>query len=413
MSGIERNNGHLHVDGLPLADIAKEHGTPLYVYSKDLLEQNWLAFDKAFGDYAHRICYAVKANSNLAVLSVLAKLGSSFDIVSAGELKRVLAAGVSADRVVFSGVGKTADEMGQALDAGVLCFNIESVAEAVRLGDVAKARGVIAPVSFRINPDVDAQTHPYISTGLKENKFGISMEEAPEAYRQAADHPNLEVCGIDCHIGSQLTTVEPYHAAFERMMTMVDRLSADGIELSHVDFGGGQGIRYSDEVPLDIAAFAQSAIQAVGNRKLEIWVEPGRAIAGPAGVLVTEVQYLKENSEKAFAVVDGAMNDLIRPALYSAWQAIEPVIEQDRPENVYDVVGPVCESADFLGKDRTLSVQAGDYLAVLASGAYAFVMSSNYNTRGRAAEILVSDGVAHVVRQRESVDSLFALERVL
>ena len=413
MSGITRSNGQLHVDGLPLAEIAKEHGTPLYVYSKDLLENNWRAFDDAFGDYAHRICYAVKANSNLAVLSVLAKLGSSFDIVSVGELKRVLAAGVSADRVVFSGVGKTADEMAQALDAGVLCFNIESVAEATRLGDVAKARGVIAPVSFRINPDVDAQTHPYISTGLKENKFGISMEEAPDAYRRAADHANLSVCGIDCHIGSQLTSVEPYHAAFERMMAMVDQLAADGIELTHVDFGGGQGIRYNDEVPLDIGAFAQSAMQAVGHRKLEIWVEPGRAIAGPAGVLVTEVQYLKENSEKAFAVVDGAMNDLIRPALYSAWQPIEPVIEQDRPAKVYDVVGPVCESADFLGKDRELAVQAGDYLAVLASGAYAFVMSSNYNTRGRAAEIMVSEGAAHVVRQRESVESLYALERVL
>lgn len=413
MSGITRSNGQLHVDGLPLAEIAKEHGTPLYVYSKDLLENNWRAFDDAFGDYAHRICYAVKANSNLAVLSVLAKLGSSFDIVSVGELKRVLAAGVSADRVVFSGVGKTADEMAQALDAGVLCFNIESVAEATRLGDVAKARGVIAPVSFRINPDVDAQTHPYISTGLKENKFGISMEEAPDAYRRAADHANLSVCGIDCHIGSQLTSVEPYHAAFERMMAMVDQLAADGIELTHVDFGGGQGIRYNDEVPLDIGAFAQSAMQAVGHRKLEIWVEPGRAIAGPAGVLVTEVQYLKENSEKAFAVVDGAMNDLIRPALYSAWQPIESVIEQDRPAKVYDVVGPVCESADFLGKDRELAVQAGDYLAVLASGAYAFVMSSNYNTRGRAAEIMVSEGAAHVVRQRESVESLYALERVL
>lgn len=413
MSGIERNNGQLHVDGLPLADIAKQHGTPLYVYSRDVLEANWRSFDQAFGEYPHRICYAVKANSNLAVLSVLAKLNSSFDIVSGGELKRVLAAGVRANRVVFSGVGKTAVEMAEALEAGVLCFNIESVAEAARLGELAKAHGVVAPVSFRINPDVDAQTHPYISTGLKENKFGIAMEEALDAYRRAADHASLSVCGIDCHIGSQLTMVEPYHAAFERMMAMVDQLSADGITLKHVDFGGGQGICYQDEEPLDIAAFARSAIKAVGDRGLEIWVEPGRAIAGPAGVLVTEVQYLKENSEKAFAVVDGAMNDLIRPALYSAWQAIEPVIEQERPEKLVDVVGPVCESADFLGKDRPLAVKAGDYLAVLASGAYAFVMSSNYNTRGRAAEVMVSAGVAEVVRQRESVESLFELERVL
>ncbi len=410
MSGIERVNGELLVDGLALSDIAKTHGTPLYVYSRDLLESNWKAFDRAFDAVPHRVCYAVKANSNLAVLSVLAKLGSSFDIVSGGELKRVLAAGAPANRVVFSGVGKTTSEMVEALNANILCFNIESVAEATRLAQVAKAQGKVAPVSFRINPDVDAQTHPYISTGLKENKFGISMEEAREAYRQAQDHPNLSVCGIDCHIGSQLTSVEPYEAAFERMLAMVDQLSEDGITLSHIDFGGGQGIQYDDETPLDIVEFANAAIAAVGSRPLEIWMEPGRAIAGPAGVLVTRVEYLKENSEKAFAVIDGAMNDLIRPALYSAWQPIVPVIEQDRTARVYDVVGPVCESADFLGKDRELAIEAGDYLAVLASGAYAFVMSSNYNTRGRAAEILVSDAQAHVVRQRESVESLFALE---
>lgn len=413
MSGIEPIAGSWHVDGLPLAKIAAEYGTPLYVYSRSVLENNWKAFDDAFRSVPHRVCYAVKANSNLAVLSVLAKLGSSFDIVSGGELKRVLAAGASADRVVFSGVGKTAIEMAEALDAGILCFNIESVAEAVRLGEVAKAKGVVAPVSFRINPDVDAQTHPYISTGLKENKFGISMEEAPQAYRDAAAHPNLSVCGIDCHIGSQLTSVEPYEAAFERMLSMVDQLSTDGITLKHIDFGGGQGIQYSDETPLDIAEFAKSAIVAVGSRELEIWMEPGRAIAGPAGVLVTKVEYLKENSEKAFAVIDAAMNDLIRPALYSAWQPIVAVEDKTREEKMYDVVGPVCESADFLGKDRALAIEAGDYLAVLASGAYAFVMSSNYNTRGRAAEIMVSEGAAHVVRQRELVDSLFELESTL
>lgn len=413
MSGMERKNGALLVDGVPLADIAKQYGTPLYVYSRDLLEQNWRAFDNAFGNYPHRVCYAVKANSNLAVLSVLNQLGSSFDIVSGGELKRVLAAGASADRVVFSGVGKTSAEMAEALEAGIQCFNIESLAEAERLGDVAKAHGSVAPVSFRINPDVDAQTHPYISTGLKENKFGIAMEEAREAYQNAANHAHLSVCGIDCHIGSQLTSVKPYEAAFERMFSMVNQLSSDGIELQHIDFGGGQGIKYSDETPLDIDHWAKAAIDAVGDTNLEIWMEPGRSIAGPAGVLVTQVEYLKRNSEKAFAIIDGAMNDLIRPALYSAWQDIVPVVEQERPSETFDVVGPVCESADFLGKDRELAIAAGDYLAVMDSGAYAFVMSSNYNTRGRAAEVMISGGSAHLVRERESVESLFDLESVI
>jgi len=413
MSGIERIDGALLVDGVPLDEIARTHGTPLYVYSRDTLEENWKAFDTAFGDTPHRVCYAVKANSNLAVLSVLAKLGSSFDLVSGGELKRVLAAGGSADKVVFSGVGKTRTEMEQALEAEIACFNIESVAESARLAEVAAAHGVIAPVSFRVNPDVDAQTHPYISTGLKENKFGIAMEEVPSAYRDAASHNNLSVCGIDCHIGSQLTSVEPYQAAFDRIFSMVDMLDNDGIKLDHVDLGGGQGIRYQDETPLDINEWASAAKKALGDRKLEIWMEPGRAIAGPAGVFVTQVEYLKSNSEKNFAVIDGAMNDLIRPALYSAWQAIEPVVAQAREEKVYDVVGPVCESADFLGKDRSLAIDQGDYLAVMTSGAYSFVMSSNYNTRGRAAEVMVSGGEAHVVRERERVESLFELERTL
>lgn len=413
MSGIERIEGQLHVDGLPLANIAETHGTPLYVYSRDILEQNWKTFDNAFGSVPHRVCYAVKANSNLAVLSVLAKLGSSFDIVSGGELMRVLAAGATADRVVFSGVGKTTAEMEQALQAGILCFNIESTDEATRLGQVAERLGIVAPVSFRINPDVDAQTHPYISTGLKENKFGIAMEEATAAYQAAEAHAYLSVCGIDCHIGSQLTSVEPYEAAFARMIALVDELQALGIELKHIDFGGGQGIRYSDEQPLDIKQLATAAIKAVGRRPLEIWMEPGRAIVGPAGVLVTQVEYLKQNSEKAFAVVDGAMNDLIRPALYSAWQPIVPVTDSEQPVKVYDVVGPVCESADFLGKDRELAVSQGDYLAVLASGAYGFVMSSNYNTRARAAEVMVSEGQVRVVRKREVVEELFALESVV
>jgi len=413
MSGFERIDGMLTVDGVALADIAATHGTPLYVYSRALLEQNWQAFDTAFGETPHRVCYAVKANSNLAVLNVLANLGSSFDIVSGGELQRVLAAGATADKVVFSGVGKTEHEMAAALEAGIACFNIESIAEAHRLADVASAHGVIAPVSFRINPDVDAQTHPYISTGLKENKFGIAMADAPTAYREAASHNNLSVCGIDMHIGSQLTSIDPYIAACERMFGMVDRLDSDGIKLDHVDVGGGQGIQYNEETPLDINAWASTVKSALGSRSLEVWMEPGRAIAGPAGVFVTKVEYLKSNEDKHFAIVDGAMNDLIRPALYSAWQAIESVETLDRPAETYDVVGPVCESADFLGKDRKLAIAAGDYLSVMTSGAYAFVMSSNYNTRARAPEVMVSDGQARVVRQRESVESLYALESIL
>jgi len=413
MSGIQRVNGALQVDGVPLADIAQAHGTPLYVYSRDVLEQNWKSFDSAFADVPHRVCYAMKANSNLAVLSVLGNLGSSFDIVSGGELSRVLAAGITADKVVFSGVGKTHNEMAQALEAGIACFNMESTEEAKRLGDVAQAHGVIAPVSYRINPDVDAQTHPYISTGLKENKFGIGMEDVPQAYRDAANHAHLSVCGIDCHIGSQLTSIEPYEAAFERVFNMVDKLEADGIALSHVDMGGGQGICYQDETALNIDSWAAALKLALGSRSLEIWMEPGRSIAGPAGVFVTRVEYLKQNSAKRFAVVDGAMNDLIRPALYSAWQDIQTVQTLERDEHCYDVVGPVCESADFLGKDRNLAVASGDLLAVMTSGAYAFVMSSNYNTRARAAEVMVSEGAAHVVRRRESIDELYALESTL
>jgi len=358
------------VDGVPVRDIAQTHGTPLFVYSRSTIEKNWQAFHTAFADTPHRICYAVKANSNLAVLSVMAKLGSSFDIVSGGELQRVLAAGVAADKVVFSGVGKTRHEMGLALEAGIACFNIESLAEAHRLAEVAQAHGVLA-------------------------------------------HAHLSVCGIDCHIGSQLTSIKPYEAAFERIFSLVDSLEASGIALSHVDVGGGQGIRYEQESPLNIQAWAEALKQARGNRSHELWMEPGRFIVGPAGVFVTQVEYLKANSEKRFAVVDGAMNDLIRPALYSAWQDIQAVENLPRDSHQYDVVGPVCESADFLGKDRALAIAQGDYLAVMTSGAYGFVMSSNYNTRPRAAEVMVSEGSAHVVRQRETVESLFALETTL
>nr|MBX2837530.1 diaminopimelate decarboxylase [Gammaproteobacteria bacterium] len=364
-------------------------------------------------DHPHLICYAVKANSNLAVLSALAKLGSGFDIVSGGEFARVLAAGGTPEKVVFSGVGKTHSEITQALKAGIRCFNVESAAELDRLSAIAKAEQTIAPISLRINPDVDAQTHPYISTGLKENKFGISVEDAKQLYPRAAADQWLDVQGVDCHIGSQLTSVEPYVDALNRLLELVDDLNAQGISLSHIDVGGGQGICYQDETPLDIQDWAKRVLAALGERNLEVLVEPGRAVVGPAGVLLTRVEYLKSNEEKHFAVVDAAMNDLIRPSLYSAWQAIEPVETNERPAQDYDVVGPVCESADFLGKDRALAIAEGDYLAVRSSGAYAFVMSSNYNTRGRAAELLVFGDTVHVARERESVESLFVNEHPL
>lgn len=414
MTPFYRQAGSLMSDGKSLSSLAEEFGTPLYVYNRAAINSAWQEFSDALSTREHLVCYAVKANSNLAVLNTLARLGSGFDIVSLGELKRVLKAGGKPENIVFSGVGKQTREMEAALDAGIRCFNVESVSELDRLAAVASAHGVIAPVSLRINPDVDAETHPYISTGLKENKFGIGMQDAMGAYRQAAAHASINIQGIDCHIGSQLTTLQPYADAVSLLVDMIDNLAAEGIVLSHIDVGGGQGIQYSDdEATLDIQAWADCVIEAVGDRKLEILVEPGRFIVGQAGVLLTRVEYLKNNEDRHFAVVDAAMNDLIRPALYSAWQAIEEVEQLERETRVYDVVGPVCESADFLGKQRPLAIAENDLLCVRSAGAYSFVMSSNYNTRPRAAEIMVDGNDAHLVRAREDTDALFEHEHLL
>jgi len=407
--------GTLQVEGIPAERLASDFGTPLFVYSRAAMTRAWQRFATALDHRPHLICYSVKANSNLAVLDVLARLGSGFDIVSGGELERVLAAGGRADRIVFSGVGKLAREMESALEAGIRCFNVESGAELERLATIARAHGVRAPVSFRINPDVDAGTHPYISTGLKENKFGVSMTDAPALYRRGSALEAIDVQGMDCHIGSQLTDVAPYRDALARLVSLIDGLAAEGIALTHLDVGGGQGIRYRDETPLDIGDWAREVDQALGDRQLELVVEPGRSIVAQAGVLLTRVEYLKSNEDRHFAIVDAAMNDLIRPALYDAWQAIEPVTPRvtatgRRP---HDVVGPVCESADFLGKGRELDVLEGDLLAVMSSGAYAAVMSSNYNTRPRAAEVLVDGEAAHLARAREETRALFASERTL
>lgn len=411
MTPFNRQSGSLMAGDMRLSDLAEEFGTPLYVYHRGSIEAAWQEFSTALQGTDHLICYAVKANSNLGVLSVLAQLGSGFDIVSIGELKRVLAAGGATERIVFSGVGKQIHEMEAALDAGIRCFNVESVSELNRLADVAAAHGVQAPVSLRINPDVDAMTHPYISTGLKENKFGINMSAAMLAYRQAAEFSSLDVQGIDCHIGSQLSSLAPYHDAVTLLVQMVDELANEGIRLRHIDVGGGQGIRYGEhEQALDINAWAQCVKNAIGDRQLQIVVEPGRYIVGQSGVLLTRVEYLKSNEDRHFAIVDAAMNDLLRPALYSAWQAIEPVETRDCESRVYDVVGPVCESADFLGKQRELAVAENDILCVHSAGAYSFAMSSNYNTRPRPAEIMVDGDKAQLVRQREQLEDLFAGE---
>lgn len=414
MTAFYRQSGSMMSDGKSLSSLAEQFGTPLYVYNRNAIEQAWKEFETALQGHRHLICYAVKANSNLAVLNVLARLGSGFDIVSVGELRRVLAAGGQADRIVFSGVGKSIAEMEAALEVGIRCFNVESDAELDRLATVAAAHGVVAPVSLRINPDVDAQTHPYISTGLKENKFGIGMSHAMDSYRRGAQCASLHIKGIDCHIGSQLTRLAPYADAVALLVDLVDRLGAEGIHLSHIDVGGGQGIAYSEEeASLDIAGWANCVIDAVGDRELEILVEPGRYVVGQAGVLLTRVEYLKNNEDRHFAIVDAAMNDLIRPALYSAWQAIEEVESLPRETQVYDVVGPICESADFLGKQRSLAIAENDLLCVRSAGAYAAVMSSNYNTRARAAEVMVDGDEAHLVREREVIDALFAGESVL
>jgi len=405
--------GVLYVENVPVPDIAAAHGTPCFIYSRATLERHWRAFDAALAGIDHLVCYAVKANSNLAVLNVLARLGSGFDIVSVGELERVLAAGGDPQRVVFSGVGKRADEIRRALEVGIYCFNIESEAELDLLNQVAGEVGVTAPVSIRVNPDVDAGTHPYISTGLKENKFGIDINRAPEVYARAASLPHLSIRGVDCHIGSQLTETAPFLDALDRVLALVEQLVAQEIQITHLDLGGGLGIRYRDETPPLPDAYATALRERLGETELTILIEPGRAIAGNAGILVTKVEYLKHTEHKDFAVVDAAMNDLMRPALYNAWQEIIPVEPRTGDARHYDVVGPVCETGDFLGKDRELILAQSDLLAVRSAGAYGFSMSSNYNSRPRAAEIMVDEKQVHVIRERETVAELFAHEHVL
>ena len=402
----------LFAEDVSLAQIAAEYGTPTYVYSRKTLERHWFAFDNALSAHPHLICFAVKANSNIGVLSVLAKLGSGFDIVSGGELARVLAAGGDPKKVVFSGVAKTEDEIRFALENQILCFNVESFAELDRIQKVAAELDVQAPISLRINPDVDANTHPYISTGLKANKFGIEHEKAVETYQYANTLPNLTIKGMDCHIGSQLTETAPFVDALDRLLSLVDELASLGIHIKHLDVGGGLGVTYKDEVaphPNDYASAIASRMEQ--RPELTLIMEPGRAIAANAGVLLTKVEFVKQNAEKNFAIIDAAMNDLLRPALYSAWQDIVPVVPRlDTPKVTYDVVGPVCETGDFLGKDRDLAIEDNDILAVKSAGAYGFVMSSNYNTRTRAAEILVDGEQVHVVRQREVLADLWANE---
>lgn len=409
-------NDRLYAERVALSDIAEHVGTPCYVYSRAHIETRWREFDQAFGNRDHLVCYAVKANSNLAVLALLARLGSGFDIVSVGELERVIHAGGDPARVVFSGVGKTDAEMRRALQLGIHCFNVESVAELERLNAVAGSFGKPAPVSLRINPDVDARTHPYIATGLKESKFGIAAAEAARTYRLALQMPHLTITGVDCHIGSQLTKPEPFADASARIMALVNELRAAGILLRHIDLGGGLGIRYRDETPPTPREYVSALVHGVdsaGGANLRILIEPGRAIVGNAGVLLTRVEYLKHGETKNFAVVDAAMNDLMRPALYDAWHDVRPVLQRGGERQIYDIVGPVCESGDFLAHDRALPVETGDLLAVCSAGAYGSSMSSSYNTRPRCPEVIVDGDQFHIVRRRETLDELLAAESVL
>ncbi|PYB80123.1 diaminopimelate decarboxylase [Pseudomonas sp. LB-090624] len=413
MNAFNYRDGELFAEGVALSALAERYGTPTYVYSRAHIEAQYRSYTDALQGAEHLVCFAVKANSNLGVLNVLARLGAGFDIVSGGELERVLAAGGRADRVVFSGVGKTREDMRRALEVGVHCFNVESTDELERLQVVAAEMGKVAPVSLRVNPDVDAGTHPYISTGLKENKFGIAIADAEAIYVRAAQLPNLEVVGVDCHIGSQLTTVEPFLDALDRLLVLVDRLAECGIHLRHLDLGGGVGVRYRDEQPPLVADYIKAIRERVGHRDLALVFEPGRYIVANAGVLLTRVEYLKHTEHKDFAIIDAAMNDLIRPALYQAWMGISAVKPRAGEGRAYDLVGPICETGDFLGKDRVLNLAEGDLLAVESAGAYGFVMSSNYNTRGRCAEILVDGDQAFEVRRRETIAELYAGESLL
>lgn len=413
MNCFTLRNGCLHAEDIALPDVAERFGTPSYIYSRHAIEAAWRAFDEAFADHDHLICYAVKANSNLAILNLLARLGSGFDIVSGGELERVLAAGGEPAKVVFSGVAKSEAEMRRALEVDILCFNVESEPELERLAAVARSLGRRARVSLRVNPDVDPQTHPYIATGLSENKFGIDIHTVEQVYQRAARLPDIHVIGVDFHIGSQLTRVEPVTDALDRVLALVDRLQGMGIEISHLDVGGGMGIQYRDEAPPLIGSYARQLLTCLGKRPQRLLLEPGRAIVGDAGVLLTRVEYLKRAPQRSFAIVDAAMNDLLRPALYEAWMAIEAVVpREDIPRQRYDVVGPVCESADFLGRDRELALAPGDLLVVRSAGAYGFAMSSNYNSRPRPAELLADGRMLHLVRERESTEALWAGEHM-
>ena len=414
MDFFQYKNEQLYVEDLPVKQLAEEFGTPLYIYSRATLERHWHAFDSALGKHPHLICYAVKANSNIGILNVMAKLGSGFDIVSQGELERVLAAGGEASKVVFSGVAKSRAEIMRALEVGIRCFNVESIAELHHINQIAGEMGKVAPISLRVNPDVDAHTHPYISTGLKENKFGVSVDEAREVYKLAATLPNVKITGMDCHIGSQLTELQPFLDATDRLIRLMEQLKEDGITLKHLDLGGGLGVTYTDETPPHPSDYATELLNKLKNYEdLEIILEPGRAIAANAGILVAKVQYLKSNESRNFAITDTGMNDMIRPALYEAYMNIIEIDRTlEREKAIYDVVGPVCETSDFLGKQRELAIAEGDYIAQRSAGAYGASMSSNYNSRPRTAEVLVDGNKAHLIRRRESLSELWALESI-
>ena len=414
MDFFQYKNEQLYVEDLPVKQLAEEFGTPLYIYSRATLERHWHAFDSALGDHPHLICYAVKANSNIGILNVMAKLGSGFDIVSQGELERVLAAGGKASKVVFSGVAKSRAEIMRALEVGIRCFNVESIAELHHINQIAGEMGKIAPISLRVNPDVDAHTHPYISTGLKENKFGVSVDEAREVYKLAATLPHVKITGMDCHIGSQLTELQPFLDATDRLIRLIEQLKEDGITLKHLDLGGGLGVTYTDETPPHPSDYAAALLNKLKDYKdLEIILEPGRAIAANAGILVAKVQYLKSNESRNFAITDTGMNDMIRPALYEAYMNIIEIDRTlEREKAIYDVVGPVCETSDFLGKQRELAIAEGDYIAQRSAGAYGASMSSNYNSRPRTAEVLVDGDKAHLIRRRENLSELWALESI-
>ena len=414
MDFFQYKNEQLYVEDLPVKQLAEEFGTPLYIYSRATLERHWHAFDSALGEHPHLICYAVKANSNIGILNVMAKLGSGFDIVSQGELERVLAAGGEASKVVFSGVAKSRAEIMRALEVGIRCFNVESIAELHHINQIAGEMGKVAPISLRVNPDVDAHTHPYISTGLKENKFGVSVDEAREVYKLAATLLHVKITGMDCHIGSQLTELQPFLDATDRLIRLMEQLKEDGITLKHLDLGGGLGVIYTDETPPHPSDYATALLNKLKDYEdLEIILEPGRAIAANAGILVAKVQYLKSNESRNFAITDTGMNDMIRPALYEAYMNIIEIDRTlEREKAIYDVVGPVCETSDFLGKQRELAIAEGDYIAQRSAGAYGASMSSNYNSRPRTAEVLVDGEKAHLIRRRESLSELWALESI-